>query len=312
MKKVIFMGTPDFAVPILEKLIEDGYTVDLVVTQPDRPRGRKKVMTPPPVKVAAEKHQIDVFQPEKIKEDFSEIEKRNPDLIVTAAFGQILPKELLDIPVYGCINVHASLLPLLRGGAPIHYAILEGHAKTGITIMYMAEKLDAGDIISQIDVPIDESDDVGKLHDKLAEAGANLLGESIPAIFERTANRIPQDDEKATFAPNIKRDQEKIIWNQSQQEVYNHIRGLHPWPVAFTKWNGKPLKIYQASKYNQKLSNQPGEVAVLDNDGVVVTTGDQYGIKLKVLQPAGKKKMNAADFLRGVGSKLQIGETLGE
>ncbi|MDX8045005.1 methionyl-tRNA formyltransferase [Gracilibacillus sp. S3-1-1] len=312
MKKIIFMGTPDFAVPVLEQLISEEYTIDLVVTQPDRPRGRKKVMTPPPVKVAAEKHHIPVFQPEKIKDDYEEIKKRKPDLIVTAAFGQLLPKGLLDIPSFGCVNVHASLLPKLRGGAPIHYSILEGHEQTGISIMYMAEKLDAGDVISQEAVTIEDADDVASLHDKLSKVGAELLSATLPAIFTGEAGRTPQDDNEATFAPNIKREQEQIDWNRSQQFIYNHIRGLHPWPVAFTTWQGKVLKVYQASKVDTVTDAVPGEVIELNDTGVVVATADNKAIQLMTVQPAGKKKMQAADFLRGVGSNMTVGEKLGE
>ncbi|WP_163579772.1 methionyl-tRNA formyltransferase [Gracilibacillus saliphilus] len=312
MKKIIFMGTPDFAVPVLEGLIKEDFHIDLVVTQPDRPRGRKKILTPPPVKVAAEKHGIPVFQPEKIKDDYEEIKKRNPDLIVTAAFGQLLPKGLLEIPKFGCVNVHASLLPKLRGGAPIHYAILEGHDKTGISIMYMAEKLDAGDVISQKEVTIEDNDDVSTLHDKLSELGADLLLETIPSIFSGEANRKPQDDSQATFAPNISRDQEKIDWTQPQQDVYNRIRGLHPWPVAFTTWNGKVLKVYQAAKVNKTTNEHAGSVIDISEAGLLVATGDHKAIQLKVVQPAGKKKMTTADFLRGVGSNMTVGEKLGE
>ena len=207
MTKIVFMGTPDFSVPVLQRILHDGYEVIAVVTQPDRPVGRKRVMTPPPVKVEALKHNIPVYQPEKIRnrEDLDQILALEPDLIVTAAFGQILPKELLDAPKLGCINVHASLLPELRGGAPIHYAILEGKKQTGITIMYMAEKLDAGDILTQAAVEIAEDDNVGTLHDKLSAIGSDLLSETLPKLIAGELKGIPQDDAKATFASNIKR-----------------------------------------------------------------------------------------------------------
>ena len=207
MTKIVFMGTPDFSVPVLQRILNDGYEVIAVVTQPDRPVGRKRVMTPPPVKVEALKHNIPVYQPEKIRnrEDLDQILALEPDLIVTAAFGQILPKELLDAPKLGCINVHASLLPELRGGAPIHYAILEGKKQTGITIMYMAEKLDAGDILTQAAVEIAEDDNVGTLHDKLSAIGSDLLSETLPKLIAGELKGIPQDDAKATFASNIKR-----------------------------------------------------------------------------------------------------------
>ncbi|KAB8138690.1 methionyl-tRNA formyltransferase [Gracilibacillus oryzae] len=312
MKNIIFMGTPDFAVPVLEKLIEDGYQIQLVVTQPDRPKGRKKVLTPPPVKVTAEKHGLPVFQPEKIKDNYEQIEQLQPDLIVTAAFGQILPKGLLDIPEYGCINVHASLLPLLRGGAPIHYSILQGHEKTGITVMYMAERLDAGDIISQAELDILDNDDVASLHEKLADVGAELLSQTLPRLFNDKISPIKQDDELATYAPNIKREEEEVDWQKAQQEVYNHIRGLHPWPVAFTKWQGKNMKIWKAEKNDQTTDQAPGVIIDIADNGLIVATGDKKSIKITELQPAGKKKMSGSDFLRGTVRNELIGAKLGE
>src|SRR5690625_2785368 len=227
------MGTPDFSVPILQNLVQSDYEIVLVVTQPDRPKGRKRILTPSPVKEEAIKHNIPVFQPEKLKDDFGKIITYEPDLIITAAYGQILPNELLEAPEYGCINVHASLLPELRGGAPIHYAILQGKKETGITIMYMAEQLDAGDILSQKTVAIEDNDHVGSLHDKLSEAGAMLLTETLPELFANKLEPIRQNNEEATFATNIKRDEEKIDWNKSHWDIYNHIRGMHPWPVAY-------------------------------------------------------------------------------
>src|SRR5690625_3731406 len=237
MKKIVFMGTTDFYVSILEQLINCEYEIVLVVTQPDRPVGRKRTLTPPPVKKLALEHNLPVFQPENIKEQYEHILTYDPDIIVTAAYGQILPKELLENPPYKCINVHASLLPELRGGAPIHYAILEGKQETGITIMYMEEKLDAGDIISQQKIKIEKSDHVGTLHDKLAKVGADLLKATLPAIFSRQINPQKQDNTLATYAPNISREQERIDWSKSNEAVYNKIRGLHPWPVAYTTYN---------------------------------------------------------------------------
>jgi methionyl-tRNA formyltransferase len=314
MTKIIFMGTPDFAVPVLRQVINDGFEVIAVVTQPDRPVGRKKVMTPPPVKVEAEKQGIPVYQPEKIREK-NELEKvlaLKPDLVITAAFGQILPKELLEAPAHGCINVHASLLPELRGGAPIHYAILEGKEKTGITIMYMAEKLDAGDIITQVEVPITEEDNVGTLHDKLSLAGTKLLSETLPLLLEGKLTATPQDETLATFAPNIKREQEKIDWTKTGEEIYNHIRGLNPWPVSFTVLDGKILKIWNAEKISGKASDTPGTIVQVTQEGITVITGDDTQIRIKELQPSGKTKMSVADFLRGAGSKLTTGVRLGE
>ncbi|WP_243289921.1 methionyl-tRNA formyltransferase [Bacillus sp. FJAT-47783] len=311
MTKVVFMGTPDFAVPVLEQLIEDQYDVVAVVTQPDRPVGRKKVLTPPPVKVAAETHQIPVLQPEKIRieEEWKKVLSYEPDIIVTAAFGQILPKTLLEAPKFGCINVHASLLPELRGGAPIHYAILQGKEKTGITIMYMVEKLDAGDIISQVEVPIEETDHVGSLHDKLSDAGAKLLSKTLPNILSGNIKPIKQDEEKATFAYNIKREQEKIDWNKSGQEIYNHIRGLNPWPVAYTTLSEKVMKVWWGEKVLINQTGEPGTIVNIENDGIVVATGDNVAIKVTEIQPAGKKRMTGEQFVRGasveVGMKLQ-------
>ena len=313
MTKIIFMGTPDFSVPVLQRIINDGYEVIAVVTQPDRPVGRKRVLTPPPVKVEALKHNIPVYQPEKIRnrEDLDQILALQPDLIVTAAFGQILPKELLEAPKLGCINVHASLLPELRGGAPIHYAILEGKKETGITIMYMAEKLDAGDILTQAAVEITEEDNVGTLHDKLSAVGCELLSETLPKLINGELTGIPQDDSKATFASNIKREQEKIDWTKDGETIYNQVRGLNPWPVAYTTLQGKVMKVWQAEKVSHSKAAQPGEIIEKREDGFVVKTGNETAIKITELQPAGKKKMSSFDFLRGAGAQLPIGEKLG-
>ncbi|MEH6953891.1 methionyl-tRNA formyltransferase [Neobacillus drentensis] len=312
MTKIVFMGTPDFSVPILQQLIQDGYEVIGVVTQPDRPVGRKRILTPPPVKVEALKHDIPVFQPEKIRqaEELDKILSLNPDLIVTAAFGQILPKQLLEAPKYRCINVHASLLPELRGGAPIHYAIMQGKQKTGVTIMYMVEKLDAGDILTRIEVPIAEEDNVGTLHIKLSTAGAKLLSETLPLLLDGRLTPKPQNNEEATFAANIKREQEKIIWSRTGEEIYNHIRGLNPWPVAFTTLNGQVIKIWRAEKLTGQKSVTPGTILTIEPDGFSVSTGNETAIKIIELQPSGKTKMMSEQFLRG--SKISIGTKLGE
>lgn len=314
MTKIVFMGTPDFSVPVLRKIIEDGYEVIGVVTQPDRPAGRKKLLTPPPVKVEALKHGIPVFQPEKIRQE-AELEKilsLHPDLIVTAAFGQILPKQLLEAPKYGCINVHASLLPELRGGAPIHYAIIQGKDRTGVTIMYMAEKLDAGDILTSVEVQIAEEDNVGTLHEKLSKAGSSLLSETLPLLLDGKLTPQPQNHSEATFAANIKREQEKIDWTKTGEEIYNHIRGLNPWPVAFTIMEGQALKIWRAKKVSEGNNHQPGTIVKIETDGFTVGTGNETAIKIIELQPSGKTKMLCEQFLRGAGSKMSIGTRLGE
>jgi methionyl-tRNA formyltransferase len=314
MTKIIFMGTPDFSVPVLRQIIQDGYDCIGVVTQPDRPVGRKKALTPPPVKVEAEKLGIPVFQPERIKqsEELQTILQLKPDLIVTAAFGQILPQELLTAPRFGCINVHASLLPELRGGAPIHYAIIQGKEKTGVTIMYMAEKLDAGDILTSVEVPILEDDNVGTMHDKLSEAGAKLLSETIPKLLNNELTPIKQDEEKVTFASNIKRDQEKVDWSQSGESIYNHIRGLTPWPVAYTLLKGNVLKIWQSKKIPIEKQAVPGTVLNIEADGIVIASGNKTAIKITELQPSGKKRMSAEQYLRGAASDLTTGTVLGE
>ncbi|WP_394175020.1 methionyl-tRNA formyltransferase [Guptibacillus hwajinpoensis] len=301
MTKIVFMGTPDFSVPVLDMLVEEGYSIVGVVTQPDRPKGRKKVMTPPPVKVAAERLGLPVLQPEKVKdsEQLQPILDLQPDLIVTAAFGQILPKQLLDAPKHGCINVHASLLPELRGGAPIHYSILQGKKETGITIMYMVEKLDAGDILTQSVVPIEERDNTGSLHDKLSVSGSELLKDTLPKLLNGDISPVKQNDSEATFAPNIKREQEKIDWAKSGEEIYNHIRGLHPWPVAFTHYEGKVMKIWWGEKIESTSDAEPGTVLYTDSDGPVVATGNSTAIKLTDIQPAGKKRMTSAQYLQG-------------
>jgi methionyl-tRNA formyltransferase len=313
MTKIVFMGTPDFSVPVLQSLLRAGYDVIAVVTQPDRPVGRKRVLTPPPVKAEAMKHNIPVYQPEKIRnqEDLDKILSLNPDLIVTAAFGQILPKELLDAPAYGCINVHASLLPELRGGAPIHYSIIQGKKKTGVTIMYMVERLDAGDMISQVEVEIEETDHVGTLHDKLSAAGSKLLIDTLPDLLKGKLVASKQDDSKATFARNIKREQERIDWTKTGEEIYNHIRGMHPWPVAYTTLDGAVMKIWWGEKITSKPSN-PGEIIEVQKDGFVVSTGNDVAIKITDLQPSGKKRMSAVDYLRGAGAHLEEGMKLGE
>ncbi|MFB1081161.1 methionyl-tRNA formyltransferase [Jeotgalibacillus sp. JSM ZJ347] len=306
MTSVIFMGTPYFSVPVLQRIIADGYEVKAVVTQPDRPVGRKKVLTPPPVKSEALNHDLKVIQPEKLSgsDELKEIIALEADLIITAAFGQLLPKELLDAPKLGCINVHASLLPELRGGAPIHHAIIRGYEKTGITIMYMAEKLDAGDIISQREVGITDEDHVGSLHNKLSETGADLLSETLPLLIDGKADRTEQNHEQATYAWNIKREEEKIDWNRPGREVFNQIRGLYPWPTAYTTFRDKPLKIQQAKLSTG--SGAPGEIIGVDGEGLLIATADAEAVLVTELQPSGKKKMAAADFMRG--SNIQVGE----
>lgn len=304
------MGTPDFSVPILSMLKEEGYHIAAVVTQPDRPVGRKRVLTPPPVKVEAEELGIPVIQPEKLKgsQELEEILSLEADLIVTAAFGQLLPKELLDAPRLGCINVHASLLPKYRGGAPIHKAIIEGETETGVTIMYMVEKLDAGDMISQVTVPIAETDDTGTMFTKLSEAGVTLLKETMPSIIDGTNERIPQDESLVTFARNISREEERIDWTAAGTKIYNQIRGLHPWPVAYTVFRGENVKIWWSEKVEVQSDAEPGTIIAIEEDRILVKTGDDIGIAITDIQPAGRKRMLAEVFIRGVGASWNKGE----
>lgn len=309
MSRIIFMGTPDFSTKVLEMLIakED---VIAVVTQPDRPVGRKRVMTPPPVKEVALQNGIEVYQPEKISqsEDLQTLIDLKPDLIVTAAFGQILPKALLDAPRLGAINVHASLLPKYRGGAPIHQAIIDGEKETGVTIMYMAPKLDAGDIISQQAIDIEANDDVGSMHDKLSFLGADLLAKTLPDIINGTNERIEQNEEEATFASNISREDERIDWSKSAQDIYNHIRGLSPWPVAYTKLDDKNMKLYQAHIVEGK-EGKPGEIIETTKKAIIVGTGSSDAIALPDIQLSGKKRMPTANFLSGYQDDL-VGKEL--
>lgn len=304
------MGTPAFSAPILRMLHEEGYNVLAVVTQPDRPVGRKKVLTPPPVKEEAVRLGLKVIQPEKLRgsEELQEILALNPDLVVTAAFGQILPKALLDAPRLGCINVHASLLPQYRGGAPIHQAIIDGQASTGVTIMYMAEKLDAGDIISQREIVIEDTDHTGSMFDKLSDVGRHLLKETLPSIIDGTNARTVQDESLVTYASNISREQERIDWTKDARAIYNQVRGLHPWPVAYTTFNEENFKIWWAEIGDTSNSANPGEVVRIEKDYFEIATGEGGSLRILDCQPAGKKRMSAVEYLRGTGSKLQIGE----
>lgn len=307
------MGTPDFAVPIFQKLLTLDLEIALVVTQPDRPVGRKQTLAPPPVKREAVQHRIPVFQPENLTEQYDEIINYQPDLIITAAYGQLLPKALLDFPKFGCINVHASLLPELRGGAPIHHAILQDKKETGITIMYMVEKLDAGDILSQQSTPITEEDDVGTLHDRLAQMGAELLVETLPSIFDQTIRPVKQKEELATFAPNITRKDEKINWQKTSREIFNQIRGLRPWPGAYTLYKGERIKIWKSKMDSNKYNGKPGEIIQkVPEEAIIVKCGDEHAIRITEIQPAGSKRMKVSEFLRGAKDHLNKGEILGK
>jgi len=301
------MGTPDFSTPILEAIIREGYQVVGVVTQPDRPVGRKRILTPTPVKQTALTYEIPVFQPEKIKEDYQQVINWKPDLIITAAFGQIIPKVLLDFPRLGCINVHASLLPKYRGGAPIHKAIMKGEKETGVTIMYMDVKMDTGDMISSVVVPIEEDDHTGSMFEKLSVAGAQLLVKTLPSLIAGQIKRVSQNHDAATFAWNIKREDEKINWNQTARDIYNHIRGLHPWPVAFTTLEDVTVKVWWATVVEKKYEAEPGTIVEIEKDGIVVSCKDQTAIKITDVQFSGKRRMDIASLLNGT-HPVEIGK----
>ncbi|WP_310549981.1 methionyl-tRNA formyltransferase [Paenibacillus glufosinatiresistens] len=312
--RIVFMGTPAFAVPSLKMLVEEGYDVVAVVTQPDRPQGRKKTLTPSPVKTAALELGLPVLQPERLRrlEGVAELAACKPDLIVTAAYGQILPKSVLDMPRLGCVNVHGSLLPKYRGGAPIQRAIINGESVTGVTLMYMAEGLDTGDMIAKIEVPILDEDTSGTLFEKLSEAGCALLREQMPRLLAGPVEAQPQDELAATYAPNLSRGDERIDWTASSRSVYNRIRGLVPFSGAFTLWNGETFKVWAAANPGEmplsgavltedgsgKAESVPGTVLNAGPSGIEVRTGDG-SLLLLTVQPAGKKAMSAADFARG-------------
>ena len=317
--KAIFMGTPDFAATILAKLIDTGYDIIGVVTQPDKQKGRGREVSFSPVKELALRYGMKVYQPVKVKEqEFLEtVRELAPEVIIVAAFGQILPGALLDIPPFGCINVHASLLPRYRGAAPIQYSIIDGEEKTGITIMHMDAGLDTGDIILQRELPIAGDETGGSLFEKMAELGAVLLTEALQQIKAGTAARLPQDNEKATYVKPINKEMGRMDFTRPAVELERLIRGLNPWPSAFTLLDGKTLKLWQAAVEEDReraasplpgeLPVLPGEVAEVRRDGIVVKTGDGL-LVVKELQLEGKKRMTAEAFLRGYtilpGTKL--------
>lgn len=307
--KVVFMGTPEFAVPIL-KLLIDEYDVVGVVTQPDRMVGRKRIITPPPVKELALEHNIKVFQPRKIKEDYQEILALSPDLIVTCAYGQILPEEILHFPKYGCINVHASLLPKLRGGAPIHHAIIDGYKETGITIMYMSKKMDQGDILTQVKTPILDDDTLGSLQYKLSEMAKDLLKSTIPLLIEDKIIPLKQNEEEATYGYNISREEERIDFTKSIEEVDRQVRGLNPVPGAYTTLNGKILKIYDVRFGDRYYPNtEDGTIVDFHHDGFSVVCGKKE-LVITDMALEGKRRCAAKDFLNGVKKEELKGTVL--
>lgn len=307
--KAIFMGTPDFSVPVLDALVKAGHEVLAVVTQTDKPKGRGKEMQPTPVKEAALKHNIPVYQPLKVREeDFVEkIKEMKPEVIVVVAYGQVLPKSILDIPKYGCINVHASLLPKYRGAAPIQRVVLDGEKVTGVTTMYMEEGLDTGDMLLKEEITLDEKETYGSLHDRLKELGGPIAVKTLKALEDGTAVRIKQNDEEANYAKMIKKSMGKIDFNDEAVVIERLIRGMNPWPSAYTSFNGKTLKIWDADVIEKEYDGVPGEIVEIDKDSFVIKTG-KGALKILSLQLEGKKRMDTDAFLRGV--KIEKGVIL--
>ncbi len=301
--RIVYLGTPDFAEKPLESLIKNGYNVVAVVTNNDKPVGRKQILTAPPVKKLALSHGIKVLQYNKIRvEGVDDLRALKPDLMITCAFGQILSKEILDIAPLGVINIHASLLPKYRGASPIHFAILNGETETGITIMKTDIGIDTGDIISQEKIDILEGETCGQLFDRLSTLGADLLIKTLPSIINKSAKYIKQDDEKATLTKIIDKQMAKIDFNTSAKDVVNKVRAFNPVPTAFTMFEGNPFKVYEAVEC--ELVGEAGKVLKADNSLVIGCK--EKSVELKVVQKAGGKPMNASDFLRG--NKISVGE----
>jgi methionyl-tRNA formyltransferase len=311
--RVVFMGTPEFACPTLQKLMDRGEEVIAVVTQPDRPKGRGQKTVPTPVKELSEKNGITVLQPLKVRTpEFIEILKgMNPDLIVVVAFGQILPKALLDIPKFGCINVHASLLPRYRGAAPLNWCIINGETETGVTTMQMDEGLDTGAILLKKTTPIDPDEDTSSLHDRLSVLGAEVLSETLDMLVAGKLIPEKQDDSLSCYAPILKKEHGLIDWDCTAQAIRNMVRGMSPWPGAFTRLDGKLLKIYKVRTDNTKCEDDstPGTVLKADRDGIEVACGEG-SIIIDELQLEGRKRLPAGEFL--AGCKIEPGTIFGD
>lgn len=311
MTNIIFMGTPDFSATVLKGLLESKqYEILAVVTQPDRAVGRKKEIRMTPVKELALDYGLPIYQPEKLSKsaELDSLMNLNADGIVTAAFGQFLPSKLLD-SVNFAVNVHASLLPKYRGGAPIHYAIINGDKEAGVTIMEMVKEMDAGDMIARRAIPIEETDNVGTMFEKLALVGRDLLLESLPSYLAGDLKPVPQDKNQVTFSPNISPEEERIDWTKTNRQLFNQIRGMYPWPVAHTLLNGERFKIYEATPVEG--AGQPGEILAIRKKELIVAAGEG-ALSLKTVQPAGKPKMTIIDFLNGLGRQLSVGDCFGQ
>lgn len=308
--RVIFMGTPDFSVGTLEALIQADHQVVLAVTQPDKPKGRGGKMQFPPVKETALEHGIPVFQPRKVREpeNIEELRKYQADVIVVVAFGQILPREILELTPYGCINVHASLLPSYRGAAPIQWAVINGETVSGVTTMQMDEGLDTGDMLLKTEVPLEPEETGGSLHDKLAAAGASLCVRTLKALEEGTVTPKKQGESPTAYASMLKKEMGEIRWEEPAISIERLIRGLNPWPSAYTGWQDKTMKIWEAEVLEEDSGQEPGTVVRVDKDGFLVQTGKGL-LKVTALQIPGKKRMEADAFLRGYS--MEPGEKLG-
>ena len=301
-QRIVFMGTPDFAASILEALIDEGYNIVAVVSQPDKPVGRKKIMTPSPVRQLALAKGIPVLTPQKIRHDYADILAYDPQLIITAAYGQIVPKEVLDYPEYKCINTHASLLPEYRGGAPIQRAIINGEEESGMSIMYMNEKMDEGDILYQQKLPIDIHDTGTSYFDKMAKLGKEMLLEILPLIFEGQVEPVKQNNAEATYAPNLDKDIEHIYFNEDVKKVYDHIRGLLDNPGAYFVLKGRKYKLERVF-FTYSDDVEPNTFAGLEADYLRLDCNNGY-IRLYQLKPEGKNSMTAAAFYNGAGRGL--------
>lgn len=300
--RIVFMGTPDFAVPSLEALLAAGHTVCGVFTQPDKPKNRGMKLLPPPVKVTAQSHAIPVFQPTQLRDGnaLEELRALDPELIVVAAYGRILPQEILDLPPKGCINVHSSLLPRYRGAAPINWAVVNGDKETGVTIMKVAPELDAGDILGQVSTPIDPEETVEAVHDRLAKLGGELLVQVVEEIAAGTALSVPQDPALVTYAPMLSRALAPIDWSQSANAIHNKVRGLVPWPATSTDIFSKdPVKIFAVAETGEHTGKAPGTVIAARAEGIDVACGDGMVLRILELQAPGSRRMAAADYLRG-------------
>lgn len=297
--RIVFMGTPEFAVPCLQRLIDCGHEISGVFTQPDKPQGRKMILTPPPVKALALENGLTVYQPQKMKDGtaLEMLKEANPELVIVVAYGKILPKEILEFPKYGCINIHASLLPKLRGAAPIQWSVINGCKKTGVTSMQMDEGLDTGDMLITAELEIGENETAGELHDRVSALGAEVLEQTIAALQNGELKPKKQNHDEFTYAPMLSKELSPIDWNLPAHEVHNKIRGLSPWPSATAVLNGKKVKIHKSVLVSQK-GGAAGEVAE-NGKRLVVACGDGECIEILNLQAEGKKAMSAADFMRG-------------